>query len=72
MGNTCTTMADSCECMAEPPQYCKVINLQLKKVKNNKKKEISSCDTELERLEKENPEAMETVTKLFYILSMDQ
>ena len=67
-------MADSCECMAEPPQYCKVINLQLKqkKLKIIKKKEISSCDTELERLEKENPEAMETVTKLFYILSMDQ
>ena len=30
MGNTCTPMADSCECMAKPPQYCKVISLQLK------------------------------------------
>jgi len=30
MGNTCIPMADSCECMAKPPQYCKVISLQLK------------------------------------------
>ena len=22
LGNTCTPMADSCECMAEPLQYC--------------------------------------------------
>ena len=29
MGNTCTSMADSCQCMAKP-QYCKVISLQLK------------------------------------------
>ena len=25
MGNTCTLMADSCQCMAKPLQYCKVI-----------------------------------------------
>ena len=30
MGNTCTTMANSCQCMAKPLQYCKVISLQLK------------------------------------------
>jgi len=30
MGNTCTPMADSCQCMAKPMQYCKVISLQLK------------------------------------------
>ena len=30
MGNTCTRMADSCQCMAKPLQYCKVISLQLK------------------------------------------
>jgi len=30
IGNTCTLMADSCDCMAKPPQYCKVISLQLK------------------------------------------
>ena len=30
MGNTCTPIADSCQCMAKPPQYCKVISLQLK------------------------------------------
>ena len=30
MGNTCTPVADSCQCMAKPMQYCKVISLQLK------------------------------------------
>ena len=30
MGNTYTPMADSCQCMAKPLQYCKVISLQLK------------------------------------------
>ena len=39
MGNTCTPMADSCQCMAKPLQYCKVISLQLKK-KNPQGKEM--------------------------------
>ena len=30
MGDTCTPMAGKCQCMAKPPQYCKVISLQLK------------------------------------------
>ena len=30
MGNTCTPVADSCQCMAKPIQYWKVISLQLK------------------------------------------
>ena len=30
MGNTCTPMADSYQCMVKPLQYCKVISLQLK------------------------------------------
>ena len=30
MGNTCTPVVDSCQCMAKPPQYYKVISLQLK------------------------------------------
>jgi len=30
MGDTCTPMVDSCQCMAKPVQYCKVISLQLK------------------------------------------
>ena len=30
-GNTCTLMVDSSQHMAKPIQYCKVINLQLKK-----------------------------------------
>ena len=29
-GNTCTPVVDSCQCMAKPIQYCKVISLQLK------------------------------------------
>ena len=29
-GGTHAPMADSCQCMAKPPQYCKVIILQLK------------------------------------------
>ena len=32
MGNTCISMADSCQCMQKPLQYCKVISLQLIKV----------------------------------------
>ena len=30
MGNTCTPEVDSCQHIAKPLQYCKVINLQLK------------------------------------------
>ena len=30
MGDTCTLMADSCQCMAKPPQNCKVVSFQLK------------------------------------------
>ena len=30
MQNTCTSMADSCQCMAKTLQYCKVISSQLK------------------------------------------
>ena len=30
MGNTCTSVADSCQYIAKPIQYCKVISLQLK------------------------------------------
>ena len=32
MGNTCKTMADSCQCMTDPLRYCKVISLQLIKI----------------------------------------
>ena len=31
MGNKCTPVVDSYQCMAKPIQYCKVISLQLKK-----------------------------------------
>ena len=37
--NTCTPVADSCWCVAEPIQYCKVISLQLKQINLNFKKE---------------------------------
>ena len=37
-GNTCKSMADSCQCMAKPLQYCKVISLQRIKIKEKKKK----------------------------------
>ena len=30
MGNTCPPRAYSCQCMAKPIQYCKLISLQLK------------------------------------------
>ena len=33
-GDTCTPMSNSCQCMAKPIQYCKVIRLQLKKFFN--------------------------------------
>ena len=37
MGNTCTPMADSCQCMAKPIQYCKVkINKTGEKKKGGK------------------------------------
>ena len=38
MGNTCKSMADSCQCMKKPLQYCKVISLQLIKINEKKKK----------------------------------
>ena len=43
MGNTCTPVVDSCQCMAKPLQYCKVISLQLNKftIKNKTLKKKS-------------------------------
>ena len=38
--NTCTPMADSCQCMEKPLQYCKVISLQLKYINKFFKKRI--------------------------------
>ena len=38
MGNTCKSMADSCQCMEKPLQYCKVISLQLMKINGKKNK----------------------------------
>ena len=49
MGNTCTPMTDSCQCMAKPIQYCKVISLPKNKEKKEKKnkKKIKSRDVTL-------------------------
>ena len=38
MGNECKSMADSCQCMTKPLQYCKVISLQLIKINEKKEK----------------------------------
>ena len=40
MGNTCKSMADSCQCMTKPLQYCKVISLQLINEKRKKKEKL--------------------------------
>ena len=45
MGNTCKSMADSCQCMAKTTKYCKVISLQL--IKIIEKKNIYSGDSYL-------------------------
>ena len=60
MGNTCTPMANSCECMAKPAQYCKVINLQLKK----KRKDLGFLSGSVVK----NPPAMQEV----WVQSMGQ
>ena len=39
MGNTCKSMANSCQYMTKPLQYCKVISLQLIKINEKKIKE---------------------------------
>ena len=36
MVNTCKSMADSCQCMQKPLQYCKVVSLQLIKINGRK------------------------------------
>ena len=38
MGNPCNPVADSCQCMAKPIQYCKVKKERKKEKKNPKKK----------------------------------
>ena len=39
MGNTCKSMADSCQCMAKTTKYYKAVSLQLTKINKKKKKE---------------------------------
>ena len=42
MGNTCKSMADSCQCMTKTLQYYKVISLQLININRKKKRERGS------------------------------
>ena len=44
MGNTCKSMADSCQCMTKPLQYYKVISLQLIKINGEKKLNIQKTN----------------------------
>ena len=39
IGSSCTSVADSCQCMAKPIQYCKVKKKEKKKIKNKNKKQ---------------------------------
>ena len=46
MGNTCTPMADSCQSMIKPIQYCKEISLKKEKKKKDSKQipiQTSEC-----------------------------
>ena len=47
MGNTCKYMADSCQRMQKPLQYCKVISLQLIKINGKKNKILIKNKTNL-------------------------
>ena len=59
MGDTCTPTADSCQCMAKPLQYCKVISLQLKgKIKNL----LAMQETQVRSLGWEDPLEREMAT----------
>ena len=51
MGNTCKSMADSCQCTAKSLQYCKVISLQLIKINEKKKKRLRKVPKEEYRIE---------------------
>ena len=42
LGDACTPMADSCQFMAKPIQYCKVISLQLNKLKKKSSASVRS------------------------------
>ena len=42
MGNTCNSMADSCQCMTNPLKCCEVISLQLIKINEKTKKKTAS------------------------------
>ena len=44
MGNTCTPMADSCQSMTKPIQYCKVISLKKEKKKVSKQIPIQTSE----------------------------
>ena len=47
MGNTCKSMADSCQCRQKPLQYYKVISLQLIKINEKKKDYWEACSQDV-------------------------
>ena len=44
MGNTCTPVAGSCQCMAKLLHYCKIINLRLKQINFKKERDGDGLD----------------------------
>ena len=61
MGNTCNSMADSCQCMTRPIQYCKVISLQLIKI-NEKKKERGRARVQTQAVDMESIQLVHYLT----------
>ena len=67
MGNTCKSMADSCQCMAkEPLKYCKVISLQLIKInEKNKTDQYTRKKMLLASILQQNESAIHIHTHIF-------
>ena len=65
MGNTCNSMADSCQCMTKPTECCEVISLQLIKINEKKKKDfvLLTQGTWVQSLVKEVPHALQPKNK---------
>jgi len=50
-GDTCLPMTDSCQCMAKPPQYCKIISLQLKYIHLKKCLQTKNVGEDMEKMD---------------------
>ena len=44
IGNSCTPMVDSCQCMAKPIQYCKVKKIKINKLLKTRKQQVKYVD----------------------------